>query len=224
MADWSAVENFDSYTAGGLNGDNGGSGWSGAWTSNAAGIVSITQFQSSPNGLLCSDTAASSIDANRSLTTGVTSGICRVYIFAGTVPSGTKGFYPALFRDGTTIVFRISWGTSDSGNSGNTISLMNGAGTTGVVLSTTASNATWYAVDVQFDQTNSQARASFGTSAGVMGPWSSFVSNAFTSVSNYRITTADGNAIDQGYYIDSIGVGTGPPASSRLLPLMGMGV
>ena len=29
---WTAIENFNSYADGDLNGENGGSGWSGAWS------------------------------------------------------------------------------------------------------------------------------------------------------------------------------------------------
>jgi hypothetical protein len=211
MADWSATENFDSYSVGGLNGNNGGSGWSAAWVSNAAGVVSVTQFQSSPNGLLCADTVGNSVDATRTLTTGVTTGICRVYMLAVNVPTGTKGYYPALFYEGVNLRFVIGWGTNATFNNANNIAFGDN-GTNWVTLSTTASAATWYYVDVEFDKANNRARASFNG-----GAWSSYVTasgGSYTQIDKLRITTADGNAVDQGYYIDSIGVGTGPATAT----------
>ncbi len=199
---WVATEDFE-YSVGLLNTQNGGSGWSGAWSADA-GLTVVSSPTFSGTGAVLVNSVAGG-DGSRSLTTGVTSGIVRVYIYATNVPTGTKGYYPALFRDGGTIVFRLAWGVPDTGSSGNTIRLNNGGGTAGVTLSSSASAATWYYVDVEFDQAGSQARASFNG-----GAWSAFVSNAFTSISNYRITVGDGNVGDQGYHVDNIGVGTGP--------------
>jgi hypothetical protein len=200
MAAWTATEGFE-YSVGGLNGNNGGTGWSAAWATDA-GITVVSSPVFAGSGAC--KISSSSGDGSRSLTTGVTSGIMRVYVYAATVPTGTKGFYPALLRDAGTIKFRLSWGTSDSGASGNNLVFCNGAGSTSVNLAS-PTGATWNYVDIQFDQAGSQARASYNG-----GAWSSYISQAFTQIDSYRITNADGNAGDQGYEIDAIGVGTGP--------------
>jgi hypothetical protein len=125
------------------------------------------------------------------------------------LPTGTKGYYPALLYQSSTLRFALGWGVS--GSSGNTISFGDNA-SSWAVLSTTASAATWYYVDIQLDQANNRARASFNG-----GPWSSYITAAggsFTSINKFRLTDADGNTSDQGYYIDDIGVGTGPVATA----------
>lgn len=217
MADWVATEDFE-YSVGGLNGNNGGTGWSGAWSTDA-GLTVVSSPTFSGTGACKVRNTVGGGDGDRSLTTGVTSGICRLYVYAGTVPTGTTGYYPALFRDGTTIKFAVEWGATAS-SSGNVIAFSN-LGGSAVTLSSGPTAATWYYIDVEFDQANNRARASFNG-----GAWSSYVTangGSFTSITNYRITNADSGAGDNTYLVDNIGVGTGPGVAARLFTLLGVG-
>lgn len=201
MADWDATEDFE-YSVGGLNGQNGGTNWSGAWSTDA-GLTVVSSPTFSGSGA-CAFNNVTGCDGSRALSTSVTSGIVRIYMYATNVPTLAKGFFPALFRDGGTIEFRLSWGVDVSGNN-----VGFGNGTSTETIGVTPAAATWHYADVEFDQANNRARASFNG-----GAWSNYVTAAggtFAEIDNIRLTNGDANASDQGYYIDDIGVGTGPP-------------
>lgn len=219
MAAWSATDDFESYSVAALNGDNAGSGWSAAYVASNCDVVSSPTLLGTRAVWLKSATGASG-DATRTITTGVTSGIFRGYIYATNLPTGTKGFIPFIFYEGASLRFRTDWGSGIAGLTGNTISF--GNNTTAETLSTSASAATLYYLEVEFDQANNRARANFNG-----GAWSAYVTaegGSFTSIDKLRFTTADGNASDQGYYVDDIGVGTGPATTStHFLSLLGVG-
>jgi hypothetical protein len=206
-AAWTATDDFESYSLGNLNGDNGGTGWGGAWlaaNTNRDAIVVSSPAIGSRALLLPSDTDINygSPDISRTLATGATSKIYRVYVYASSTPTGTKGFYPTIFRESGSTQFLIAWGAP--GSSGNTISFGNNI-SSWAVLSTTASSSTWYPIEVEFQKANNRARASFNG-----GAWSAWVTPAqgtFNKIDSIRLTTADGNTVDQGYYVDSIGPG-----------------
>lgn len=219
MASWSATEDFE-YSVGNLNGQNGGSGWSAAWSADAgATVVSSPTF--SGTGAMKIRNTFGGTNATRSLIAGVNGGICRVYTYATNVPTGTKGFTPAIFYEGATFRFIVGWGW-DASVSGNTIAI-SGDNVTFVTVATGMTAGAWHYIDFQFDQANNRGRASVDG-----GAWSSYVTangGSFTAIDGYRVTTQDANATDQGYYIDNIGVGTGPvTAVTHNFTLLGVGV
>lgn len=216
MADWSATETFESYGLGDLNGDNGGSGWSSVWTQ-ASGVMTVvsTPVNSGTRSLNIGIPVGGQ-DYSRTLTTGVTSGILRCFMLSTTLPTTSTG-WGLLLYDGTTPKATISWsGGFASGQSGNNIYLDN-VGASSVIIQATPLANTWYQIDLQFDQVNSQMRANVNG-----GPWSSFVPVTFTSITKVRLNTQSlGTAV---MYLDDIGVGTGPVTnSSHLLGLLGVG-
>ena len=216
MAAWDATEGFE-YAEGGLNGQNGGTNWSGAWSTDA-GLTVVASPVFAGSGA-CAFNNVTGCDGNRGLGTSVTSGIMRIYMYAANAPTLARGFFPALFRDGTTIEFRLSWGVDVAGNN-----IGFGNGTTTETVAASPATSTWHYVEVEFDQANNRARALFNG-----GAWGNYVTAAggtFAEIDNIRLTNGDSNASDQGYYIDAIGVGTGPTppaAANNFLSLMGVG-
>jgi len=211
MSAWTATEDFESYGTGSISGANGGTGWSGAWTLDSGTVTVVASPARGTRAVLIN--SATSGDANRTLTTGVTSGSMRIYMYATTVPTGTKGFFPALFRDAGTIKFRLSWGNDVPGNN-----VGFGNGTTTETIGATPAAATWHYADIQFDQTNNRARASFN--GGAFSAYITAAGGSFTSINSIRITNADGNGSDQGYYIDDIAATPVSTANSNFFVFM----
>lgn len=205
-AAWSATDSFETYSVGSLSGDNGGTGWSGAWTQATAGWNVV----SSPtcSGSRAIQYASAGADYNRSLTSGVTSGIMQICIMVDTSPTATHGI-DVEFRDGTTVKFDIGLAFTTFTNCSST-DLCFANESSGVELVASPVSSTWYTVNVEFDQANNRARANVDG-----GAWSSYVTAAggsFTSITNVRLNT---NASGQQghYFLDDIGVGSGPPAA-----------
>src|SRR5690606_17187605 len=71
-AAYAGVDDFDSYATGDLTGENGGSGFGGAWSGHTNFDVTTAQFFSSPNSV--SVTSASNNNIIRDLTASVDSG------------------------------------------------------------------------------------------------------------------------------------------------------
>jgi hypothetical protein len=204
-AAWTATETFETYSVAALNGDNGGAGWSGAWAASSGDtVVSSPVFAGTRAYKLVAGTG----DANRSLTTGVTSGIVRFYFMGDGVPgAGTNGV-AFHFRESGTVRFKMEWGGATPGNN---VDLVGG---TSIVIASGISANTWYYIDTQFDQANNRARMSFNG-----GSWSAYVTaigGSFTTINGIR--TADINGGTENYYYDNIGVGTGPLATFQLWP------
>lgn len=201
MAAWSATDDFEADSVGNLNGQGGGTGWSANWSADAGyTVVSSPTFAGSRAAKVNSVTGG---DATRTLTTGVDSGIVRVYFYATNVPTGAKGFFPMVLQESTSNRCYIGWGYNNA--MGNTVAI---EGTTTVTLGTGLAAATWHYVDVEIDGANERFRASLNG-----GAWSSYVTaigGSFSTITRFRMTNADGNVSDQGYYYDNIGVGTGP--------------
>lgn len=206
MAAWSATEDFE-YSVGLLNTQSGGSGWSAGWSADA-GLTVVSSPTFSGTGACGVGSGLAGCDGSRTLTTAVNSGIVRVYFYATNLPTAQKGFYPAVLKEGGTARFYVAWGANPFND--NEIGIL---GSTSISLSTSLSAATWYYIDIELDQAGgSRARVSLNG-----GAWSSYVTangGSFTTIDSYRITSGDGNATDQGYVVDNIGVGTGPAAAA----------
>lgn len=208
---WTATEDFESYSVGLLNGDNGGSGWSAGWVAIAGSTVVSSPVNS---GTRSTQLHLGTGDATRTLTTGVTTGIFQCYVYVDIVPTGTTGFY-IIFRQGATSIFFVGWGTG--GSTGNNIGL-SGDNVTYTNFGTGMGGTTWYKVSVEFDQPNGNARARLNEN-----PWTTWVNTSggsFTSIDLLRLTSADGTT--NNYNVDDIGPGTALATVSSL-PLLGVG-
>lgn len=75
---WISTDNFDSYSTGGLNGDNGGSGWSAAWVASASVQVENTVVHSASNAVV---TSVAGDEGDRAIT-GISSGSLDIYMRA----------------------------------------------------------------------------------------------------------------------------------------------
>lgn len=113
---WVAEENFDSYSNGNLVGNNGGSGWSGAWTgSTVTQVEGTTVFQGTK---AVSATNGNANTPARALTTAVSSGV--MYIaFRRDVTTGDSGWrvltgssvWMSCFMESSNIEINHSLGT-----------------------------------------------------------------------------------------------------------------
>jgi hypothetical protein len=167
MATFSGVENFDSYTSGvALNtSGSGGSGWAAAWVKDAGSGASLftptnTQFVSSPNGCLCTQTFGSGefsrvpttvpsgnstiIHASLRLASSASAGNGYVGFGTETAASGGVGYYQIRIRDDGVCEIVV-------------------AGGTGVTVATGLSLNTWYHVYIDIDATNQKARGYVST-------------------------------------------------------------
>lgn len=102
MAAYAGIDNFDSYSAGDLNLQNGGSGWAAEWTGSTAYDVQTSVVFSSPNAVSASNT--SGVTINRLLSASVDSGDMYVAMRA----SGTNAQgYGTIVLYGTSTVAAV---------------------------------------------------------------------------------------------------------------------
>lgn len=202
-AAWAATDNFESYSTGNINGDNGGTGWSAGWVVAAGGTTGCTVVSTPVIGgtrsLQLDGTAT--CDLSRTISAAVTTGTMTITLYVANQPGATNG-YTIVFKQGSTNEFLIDWGSSRS--SGNNIVFNNLS--TGVTLVATPVATTPYKIQVDFDQANNRARASVNG-----GAFSSYITaggGTFTSIDNIRATTQDG--VVNKFYIDDIGPYTAP--------------
>lgn len=215
-ASWAATDNFESYSTGNINGDNGGTGWSGAWAVAAGGttgcVVVSTPVNSGTRSLQMDGTVT--CDVSRTVTTGATTGTMQLYLYVANQPGATNG-YTIVLKQGSTNEFAIDWGSSRS--SGNNIVFDNL--TTGVTLLATPAATTWYQIQVQFDQANSRARASLN--GGAFSAYVTAAGGTYTSIDTIRATTQDG--VVNKFYVDDIGTPpVGSPATADLIVINGV--
>jgi len=211
-APFDTTEDFDSYSPNStITSQTGGTGWTGGWTASNELTDTATSL-SSPNSLkIFSDVVSG--DGSRPMDAADSGSIC-LGVEADNLPTGTKGFIPAILYEGSTLRFRLDWG-SGTGGTGNTLAFGNGS--TEETLSTSITANSWHTVCIEIDQTTSSARASFD--GGSPGSWITASGGSFTVIDKFRFTGADGNATDQGYHIDSIGESAPPPPVHPVPPV-----
>ncbi len=179
-----ASDDFDSYSAGDLNGGNGGSGWSGAWSGNTSYDVEASGPQTSPNRVKASTVGEITID--RSLTSSADAG--DMYFAMQTSTASGSGYQGVEFYNNTTFggaVQIIQNGVLRVSRSGGTTTLLNPV---------TAN--TWYIIHVQWVTTTTfKVRYAVwnGTSCG---SYSSFTadltfSNSVSSITKLRLDADD---------------------------------
>ncbi len=186
------AENFESYSNGqNLNGANGGTGWLGPW-SNVDGAVFGNNFSTSETaGFLATSNAISgleSVTASNTVTTiqknlaikrlidSHTDGDIISFKMKEASNSDNKGIF-VIFQ-GSDGVYPFTWNVSlDPGS--NEVRFASG---TGVQNLTPFTPNTVYSVDVQFDYTNSRARARVGGGAWSSWQVASYVETGITAL------------------------------------------
>lgn len=205
------ADNFDSYGTGGLAGNNGGTGWGGAWTNgvNDNWTVENTVFQSSPNGV---SAAADGTDrfiyrvmasAQSSGVQGVymrlagTAGFCDFQLNNGNYTGGTAACYIRMDGSDNLIAYGPSFGSSVTG------------------LASYAAN-TWYLVEIDFDCATDDYRIRVDG-----GTWTSrigFVNGALTTLDRVVLHNSDNGGATR--YIDTIYDAT--PVASAIKTIDGL--
>lgn len=155
---WTAVEDFNSYSDGDLPGNNGGSGWSGAWSGSANFDVQGTTVYEGAKAI--ENTTSSNV--SRSLTTALSGDGHKVYVAhrrtANNSGQSVIGFDNSVPVHRVTIVFNAS---------GNIV----GDGTT--ILAGYSAN-TWYVLRVTLNTDADTYTVAYSTDAyGSVGTFSS---------------------------------------------------
>lgn len=158
---WVAVENFDSYSDGDLAGENGGTGWSGAWANGAVEVLDVAGTQTYQGAKAVTDNSAvNNSFYTRDLTSAV-SGDGNIVYFAMRKGSTSSGLLNINIRNsGSGNRAEVRFNTS-----GNLVLV----GTTTVTLLAGYSADTWYAIRLTFNVTAGTATAAYNSGSG----WSS---------------------------------------------------
>jgi len=213
---WTAVENFDSYSDGDLAGNNGGSGWSGAWANGAVEVIDVNGTQTYQGAKSVTDNSAvNNAFYTRDLTSAVTGDGNIVYL---------------AMRKGSTSsgLLNVSIRNSGSGNraevrfntSGNLVLV----GTTTATILAGYSADTFYAIRLTFNVTAGTSTAAYSTGTfGGGGSWSSESSavtmNNSGNIDRIGLGRDAGTSTDYWDYIS----GTDPlPASTSVKTIDGL--
>jgi len=167
------VESFDSYADGDLNGKNGGTGWSGAWSGSTFYDVQGTVTHSSSTKAVEIVDQNSEYEISRSWTTGLASGIRRIAMRRKGGNNWRDGNYLYLWEGGSrrgVIYMRVVNGTS----TGEVEMRVSGGSDIQIVGGLSAD--TWYECDIEWDCTTDQIRGR--VDGGTWSSWVNFISNA----------------------------------------------
>lgn len=135
---WVAVENFNSYSDGDLNGENGGSGWSGAWSGDVDfDVQGTTVFE----GVKAVTGVGANGNITRTLTTAVNTGTA----YFSMRHNGTGDATFSFQNSSSTIIVRIQFASSN-------ITTFNNE--TVVDLVTSYNTSQWYTFEVIFNGNN----------------------------------------------------------------------
>lgn len=174
MATYAGIDNFESYSVAALTGNNGGSGFSGAWSGSSNFTVVSSPVNTGTRAVGNTSHAVSSID--RPFTTAG-DGILYFSIQASTA---------ALSGDSAGVILR------NSGVSIIAISLIVNAGQIAFFNGASWQNIqafsanTWYRIGVQWDGTNHADTARFNVDGGAFTAYTG-VSASFTTLDTIRL-------------------------------------
>lgn len=173
-------EDFNSYSDGDLNGQNGGTGWSGAWSGSGNYDVQGSVVFEGAKAVI--NSANANADIERHATTGIGSGA----VYIGIRPGNTSaGAIAVKLQNASSYTRRIGIVFNSSGN----IVL---EGTSNVTLVSGYAANTFYLFRITFDTGTNQATAAYSTA-----PYGS--AESFSSESS-AVTMANSGDI-QGVYI-----------------------
>lgn len=204
---WTYTQNFNSLTAGDLNGQD-------SWSGDINYDVSTTAPYEGANSVRFA--AATEVNIERTIT-GVTSGIVRIAMRKDSVATGSPQMDFILYQ-GTTYLCSVGFG----GNAGGAVAWIQGAANT--TLATGLSASTYYHWDLEFDTSTDQCRARFATTeAGLDSAswtaWQNFLSNATATEIN-KIRLSKGNGATDACYWDDIRNGAAAIANANFLAFM----
>lgn len=163
---WTAEETFDSYSDGNLGGNNGGTGWSGAWAASTPELqVQGTTVYQGTKAVSCASAGGSNPFHSRNLTTAISGDGNKVYLVIrrSSTSTGELSFTLRNQSNGSRVAVRLN----ASGN----LTLV---GTTTVTVITGYTANQWYAIRLTFNVTGNTATLAYSTSAYASGgSWSS---------------------------------------------------
>lgn len=194
-------DNFDSYSAGDLSGNNGGTGWSAAWGSGVSCQASVDVVTTSPqSGTKSVQVTNAGDECGRSLT-AVSSDTAIVYLRATGALGGEKVIF-ALKSDAS-----IGWQVELTG----TVAQIEGATTQNCGGGTGLGTGVWYKITTVFDTAGTGSgscavdAASQGTAVG-----------EFAAIDNINLVNLNDAGGTQGLY-DTIDTSAAPPAAANVI-------
>ena len=202
---WVATENFDSYSDGDLSGENGGSGWGGAWSS------AQTTFEvqgSVVQGGTKAMRFVSALDGDgitRPLAVDVDTGNVQFYVRR----ADKVGVVQIILRDsGNSGVIRVDFENTAAGGD-----IVLNPPTDNIELLADFALDTWYLIEMEVNCTGDSHRArvdggTWSTAVTDFDPGAGEVNNFFTRTDQATVTNA---------YIDTLGVGAGQPSSVKTI-------
>lgn len=206
---WVATENFNSYSDGDLNANNGGSGWAGAWTQ-SAGTISVQGTTVYEGAKAISSPSGSAQLYYRQLTSTTSSGIVsfRLRMTATTIDgaivleetSGAGKMYFRIAPDGNFKIF-------DNGG--------------GVYQTIQAySTDTWYLCEMEFDDASQPEKYRARVDGGSWTSWYTVNGATYASIGYFRIDRDNNTGV---LYVDDIKEGSSVSASTAgYLTLLGV--
>lgn len=201
-AAWDPTDNFDSYADGDLDSNNGGTGWSGAWSAGAAIDIANAPAGGQGGKAVTSVSQAGGNNVDRSITTKVTDGTLSFQIYITSATPSANLYINWL--DGATkkIQIRIT-------KTGGALQANNNTTWTDILGSAISAN-TWYTIKIRFDA----ATELFYTTvnAGVESAAFTVVGGTFTGIDNFNLNPDD--TIDR-FYFDDIKNGETVPAGGE---------
>ena len=178
---WVATDDFNSYSDGSINGDNGGSGWSAGWVlaSGAIDVQGTTVYEGAK--AVTANTSSADL-ASRALTSTVTVGT----------------MYIAMRASATTVIgFTVLEGGAGTGkmyikfdSDGNIKIFDNGAGSYQTIQAYSAN--TWYIIGIDFDNTGQPNKYRANVNGGAYSSYYTVNGGSYTSISHVRLETDTG--------------------------------
>lgn len=215
MADFAVEEQF-AYSDGDLNGQNGGSGWSGAWSADVLYDVASSVPPTGATKYVVVQSAAAEPTASRSFSATADSGDWYFSIRK----AGTGNAQSINLKQSTNRAIDVSWNTAG----GNIVI----TGTTSQTIITSPTIDTWYDINIQFVTTTTMRARGKLSSDTTWGSWTSAVTLGVTGspngIDNITLRYNQAGATDPNFYFARFQT-TDPSAVAATTPLqMMMGV
>jgi len=201
MAAYAGIDTFDTYSDGDLTGENGGSGFSGAWSgSTGYDVQGVTTFGGSSKAV---DLDTANVEIDRTLSATIDSGDMYFAIrYDGADGSGASS---VQLLDGTT--FGMSVQLRDDGSPRRLIV----ASSVGITeLLATAVSTTWYIVNVNF-LSSTTFKVRFKAEGGSFSAFTGTLTYSNTVSNPGVVRLAHSNGIVDNFFWDEIGT-TDPDA------------
>lgn len=208
---WVATDDFESYADGALAGNNGGSGWSGAWASSGSDnwTVQGTVVYEGLKAISSANSVTQTCQRSFTALSG-TSNEVRIAIRRTTVSGAARNV--VVFNAGATFRFQLEAG--DNGGGAVNIRIATSGGNT--IIETPMSADTWYLVVLDIDMTNSQVRGKLGG-----GTYTSYrAMDGSGAIDTVKLQTQDGTGTG---YFDYLGPQAAAAGGIGRLMMMGVG-